>query len=146
MADAKGIRAGRAFVELFADDSKLVRGLHRAEKKLKAWGQGVRDIGTKMAAVGAAVATPLLGAAKAFASIGDNLVHVSERTGISVEALSELSFAADQCGVEMEALETGIRKMQKTIVSAAKGSSEAQEALGLLGLTIKDLDGLSPDE
>jgi transposase InsO family protein len=32
MASAKGIRAGRAFVELFADDSKLVRGLRRAEK------------------------------------------------------------------------------------------------------------------
>jgi hypothetical protein len=26
MSEAKGIRAGRAFVELFADDSKLVRG------------------------------------------------------------------------------------------------------------------------
>lgn len=146
MASPGGIRAGRAFVELFADDSKLVRGLKSAERKLKAWGAGIKDIGTKMAAVGAAVVTPLLASAKAFASMGDNLVHVSERTGITVEALSELSFAADQCGVEMDALETGIRKMQKTIVSAAKGSSEAQQALGMLGLTIKDLDGLSPDE
>jgi len=123
------IRAGRAFVELFADDSKLVRGLHRAEMKLKAWGQSVRDLGLKMAAVGAAVATPLLGAAKAFASVGDTLVHVSERTGISVEALSELSFAADQCGVDMEGLETGIRKMQRTVFEAAKGSKSAQQAL-----------------
>jgi alanyl-tRNA synthetase len=39
MANASGIRAGRAFVELFADDSKLVRGLHLAEKKLKAFEQ-----------------------------------------------------------------------------------------------------------
>jgi hypothetical protein len=145
-ASSGAIRAGRAFVELFADDSKLVRGLKSAEKKLKAWGTAVKDIGRKMAEVGAAVVAPLLGAAKAYAAIGDNLVHVSERTGIAVEALSELSFAADQCGIEMEAFETGIRKMQKTIVSAAKGSSEAQEALGLLGVTIKDLDGLSPDE
>ena len=30
MAAAQGIRAGRAFVELFADDSKLVRGLKAA--------------------------------------------------------------------------------------------------------------------
>lgn len=37
MADAKGIRAGRAFVELFADGSKLVRGLRAAERKLKAF-------------------------------------------------------------------------------------------------------------
>ncbi len=32
------IRAGRAFVELFADDSKLVRGLRAAERKIKAFG------------------------------------------------------------------------------------------------------------
>ena len=31
------IRAGRAFVELFADDRKLLRGLRRAEKRLKAF-------------------------------------------------------------------------------------------------------------
>ena len=30
MPSAGGIRAGRAFVELFADDSKLLRGLRRA--------------------------------------------------------------------------------------------------------------------
>ena len=49
MSSAKGIRAGRAFVELFADDSKLVRGLRRASAKLQAFGASVRDIGLKMA-------------------------------------------------------------------------------------------------
>jgi hypothetical protein len=39
LADAKGIRAGRAFVELFAGESKLVRGLRAAEKGLKASGR-----------------------------------------------------------------------------------------------------------
>ena len=38
MTAPNSIRAGRAFVELFTDDSKLVRGLHSAEKKLKAAG------------------------------------------------------------------------------------------------------------
>jgi hypothetical protein len=49
MANTGAIRAGRAFVELFADDSKLVRGLRRAEKKLKAFGDSVRGFGLKMA-------------------------------------------------------------------------------------------------
>jgi len=31
VSSARGIRAAGAFVELFADDSKLVRGLRRAE-------------------------------------------------------------------------------------------------------------------
>ena len=66
MSTSSTIRAGRAFVELFAlrltqgktDDSKLVRGLKSAERKLKAFGTAVKDIGRKPAAVGAAVAAP----------------------------------------------------------------------------------------
>jgi len=38
MSASGTIRAGRAFVELFADDSKLVRGLKAAQAKLKAFG------------------------------------------------------------------------------------------------------------
>ena len=64
---AKGIRAGRAFVELFADDSKLVRGLRRASAKLKAFGESVRNMGLKLAALDSAVATPLPAAAWAAA-------------------------------------------------------------------------------
>jgi len=36
--NAKGIRAGKAFVEIFADDSRLMRGLKAARQKLSAFG------------------------------------------------------------------------------------------------------------
>jgi len=84
MSSAKGIRAGRAFVELFADDSKLVRGLRRAEKRIKAFGQSVRNLGLKIAGLGTAVLAPLLGAAKAFGSMGDQVAKMAKRTGLSV--------------------------------------------------------------
>ena len=70
MSSASPIRAGRAFVELFADDSKLVRGLRRAEKRLKAFGQSIRNMGLKIAGLGAAMLAPLIGAAKAFSTMG----------------------------------------------------------------------------
>jgi hypothetical protein len=146
MAEAKGIRAGKAFVELFADDSKLVRGLRRASARLKAFGEGVRNIGLKMAGLGAAVIAPLAGAAKSFADMGSKLWDMSKRTGVSVEALSVLGYAAEQSGAEIESLEVGLRKMQKTIVDAASGSTSAQESLALLGLTVADLAGLSPEQ
>ena len=59
------IRAGRAFVELFADDSKLVRRLRRAEKRLKGFGNRIRNMGLKIAGLGAAMLAPLADAAKA---------------------------------------------------------------------------------
>ena len=54
MATNQAIRAGRAFVELFTDDSKLVRGLRAAAKKLKAFGASIRNLGLEMAGLGSA--------------------------------------------------------------------------------------------
>ncbi len=146
MPQAGAIRAGRAFVELFADDSKLVRGLKRASSKLKAFGESVRNMGLKIAGLGTAIATPLLASTKVFAKMGDDLAKMSARTGFTVETLSELGFAADLSGASMEVLENGIRKMQRTLVDAATGMASAQEALAMLGLTVADLDQLSPDQ
>jgi len=146
MPKAGAIRAGRAFVELFADDSKLVRGLKRAQAKLKAFGEGVRNLGLKLAGLGSAIVAPLIASTKVFAKMGDDLAKMSARTGFSVETLSELGFTAELSGTSIEVLENGIRKMQRTIVDAATGMQSAQDALSLLGLTVADLDQLSPEE
>jgi len=146
VAFAGAIRAGKAFVELFADDSKLVRGLKAAEKKVKAFGNHVRNIGLSMSALGAAVMMPLLGMAKGFADTGSKIYDMSKRTGVSAEALSVLGYAAEQTGTDVDALEKGLRKMRKTVGDAIGGSKSAQKALGNLGLTVQDLQGLSPDQ
>ncbi|MHB1158238.1 MAG: phage tail tape measure protein [Phycisphaerales bacterium] len=146
MPSAQGIRAGRAFVELFADDSKLVRGLRAAEKKLKAFGNSIRNLGLKMMAVGAAVVAPLAASGKYFSDYGDSIAKMAKRTGLSVEALSELDFAAGQSGTSLESLEKGVRKMQKTLVDAVAGSKEAVDSLADLGLTVQDLADLSPEQ
>ena len=116
MSTSQSIRAGRAFVELFADDTKLVRGLRAAEKRLKAFGASVQSIGTKVFGLGAAAIAPLLATTNVFSEMGDQLAKMSVRTGISVEALSELGYAAQQSGTDMETLEGGVRKLQKFLV------------------------------
>lgn len=71
MANTNAIRAGRAFVELFADDTKLVRGLRSAERKLRAFGASISRLGRQMVGLGAALLTPLVAAGKAFSTMGD---------------------------------------------------------------------------
>jgi len=133
-------------VELFTDDKRLVRGLRAAERKLKAFGASVRNMGLKMAGLGAVVLGPMLAAAKAFSSMGDQVAKMAKRTGLSVETLSELRFVASQTGTEFESLENGFRRMQRSIYDAGRGLSTAKDALADLGLTYKDLEGLSPEE
>lgn len=139
--NAGAIRAGRAFVELFADDSKLVRGLKAASGKLKAWGATVTGIGLKTMAAGAAIATPLMAATRVFMTAGDELDKMSYRVGMSVEFLSALGHAAQIGGTSIGALETGLRRMQRTAYDASQGSSTATQAFAELGVSVYDAGG-----
>jgi hypothetical protein len=146
MSASGQIRAGAAYVELLARDNLLAAGLKRAEAKIKAFGAVIAGIGTKFAALGAAMWTPLLGAAKSFAESGTQLLLMSQRTGVSVEALSALKFAAAEAGVEAEDLEHGFKHLGQTVQHAADGSNEAQQALAGLGTSVSELMSLAPDK
>lgn len=146
MAAAQTIRAGAAYIELATRDGKLVKGLRAASKRLQAFAASVQGMGLKLAGAGAAMLAPLIGAVQQFAAMGDEVNKASERTGVAVEALSELAYAADQSGANLAVLEAGLRRMQTSILDAASGSKSAQESLSMLGLTVEQLAGLSPDE
>lgn len=146
MAESSGgIRAGKAFVELSLND-KFTRQLDAAAKKLKDFGSSITDIGKKTLAIGSAITAPLLLAAQRYASMGDEINKASQRTGVGIEALQELKYAAEQSGLEFGTLEGGLRKMQKALFEAVSGSPEARKSLAGIGLTIQDLKNLSPDE
>jgi len=66
MSKASAIRAGQAYVELFADGTRLEAGLKRAQARLKAFGQSLRQAGTTMALAGGAMLTPFVHAMKTF--------------------------------------------------------------------------------
>jgi hypothetical protein len=146
MAGSGQIRAGKAYVEIGSDNSSLQKGLNAAAAQLKAFGSAITSLGTKMLSLGTSILAPLAAASKGFADAGSHLADMASRTGVSVEALSRLSYVAKQSGTDIDALELGLRHMQKTVVDAAKGSAEAVDALDRLHLTIEDLKGLSPEQ
>lgn len=146
MATAGGIRAGRAFVELFVEDSRLVRGLRTAQQRLAAFAGAVRAIGLQFTALGAGLAAPLVAASTQFAVVGSALADLSQRTGLSAEALSELAFAAELSGASLHDVEAGVRVMQRTLGAAAQGSESATTALTALGLSAGKLAGLNPEQ
>lgn len=146
MATAAGVRAGRAFVELSADSSKLNQALRSAQKRLQSFGRGAAQMGAGIAAAGAAIVGPLMQITSGFVSSGDKLNKMALRTGVAVEALSELEFAAEQTGTGLDTMEKGLAGLSRTFFQAKRGSGAAVDALKEIGLTVKDLDGLKPDE
>jgi phage-related minor tail protein len=143
MSNAAGVRSGKAYVEIGAVLDPLKKGLDEAAKRLEKWGKSVTSIGKKIAAVGTSGVGAIFGAASVFGSAGDAIQKMAIRTGLAVEALSELQFAADLSGTSLEDIETGIKRMQ---VALASGSEEARQALEGLGLTFESLKELSPED
>lgn len=151
MADAGGIRAGRAYVELGVND-RIAAGLAKARTRLLGFGRSLRSFGSDLSAVsasafaGGAVATGALAAAvRSFVGQGSDLQDMSQRTGMSVETLSELSYAAEQTGSSLGAVEKAARKMQRAIYDADNGSKSMVDALADLGLKADDLKGQTPE-
>ena len=82
MSSTQAIRAGRAFVELFADDSKLVRGLRRAEMKVRAFGNAVAGIGRRIMMLGTAAL-----ALEVFGRSGTGLLPMFAQGAAGIERL-----------------------------------------------------------
>ncbi len=146
MSSAAGIRAGRAYVEIGTNNTALDRGLAAAQAKLQALGQSATRIGGIIAGGGTAVLAPLVASAFGAAKTGDELNKMADRTGASVEALSELKHAAEQSDVEFDALGKGMQKMQRNIVEAGEGVTTASEAFEKLGIPLDTLNSMSPDQ
>jgi hypothetical protein len=145
-ASAGAIRAGQAYVEITARDGGFQQSMARMRQQMQSVGRSLAMAGAGGLAIGTSVIGSILAAAQAFADVGSELNDMSARTGVATDALSVLKFAAQQTGTDMAGVETGVRKMQKAIFAAAGGSEEAAKALGALGLTAQQLQGMSADE
>jgi hypothetical protein len=93
-----------------------------------------------------AVVTGFIALTKQSLDLADGLGKLNQKTGISVETLSTLSFAARTADVEQEALNKGLIKFTRAMDDYDKGASSAKDAVrGLFGDS-KALADLNQDE
>ena len=77
MPTVHGIRAGAAYVELYARDNRLTRGLRRASARLRAFSMSVRQAGMSMLRLSALMAVPFAIGTKVFADFEEQMAMVS---------------------------------------------------------------------
>lgn len=131
----------RAEIVLVAKDTTqaafaaVSRSFDSISTKATSVSAGVAGMG---AAIGGALA---LVNAKGLIDMLDGLDEMSEKTGVSVEKLSELRYAGETSGTSLEALSSGFSKLSKLIAEAAGGGKEAQSVFQALGVEFKNTDG-----
>ena len=154
MATSSAIEAARAFVRIFADDSQLKKTLLGLRSTVSTAMSGIGKVG--MAVGGAAIAsgvglvasgfTAAAASVWRFVDAGAGLQDVADRTGASTEALSQLRYAAEQSGSNLEAVEKGMRKLGDVTTQAAGGSKSAAAALDSVGLSASQLMSMSVED
>lgn len=140
---AGAIRAGSAFIEIFANDTKLTRVLNGLKSRLQAVGSLFTTAGAGLAAGGAAILAPIAGVFSEVIDRGTELKLVADQFGTTTEAVSSLAYAAETAGVDLQGFGDITKDLSAKITEAANGNDEAFRAMGL---SAKALLGLPLDQ
>lgn len=92
------VKAGGAYVEITADNSKLYKGLKDAEDKLKDFSGNVEDLGAAFAGLGATLAAPAALGVKAFADFEQRILTLKGVTKATSEELQKMNDVALELG------------------------------------------------
>ncbi|MBZ0106147.1 MAG: hypothetical protein K8H84_11005 [Sulfuricella denitrificans] len=68
----------------------------------------------------------------------DDMGKLAQKTGLTTEALSKLSYASKLSDVSNEQLATGLKQLSKNMTEAASGSGEAVKYFTALGVSVTD--------
>lgn len=141
----------RLVVRLEAQTAQYQKALETATGRLQRF---QKDASGLISKVGGAFATYLtVGALISWSTkvldSAEALANLSEASGVGVESLQKLQYAAMKNGVEAEQLGVALRKLNQTISEAAgNAKSEAAQAFAIMGIKITDASGrlLKADE
>lgn len=123
---------GDLVVNLTANSKGLQSGLQEAQGHM-----------TAFAAASMAFATASVAQ---FVRVGSAFDDMAKRTGVSVEALSTLSYAAKLSDTSIESVQGGLMKMAKLMGEVRSGSAQAAEKLQALGLSTTQMLAANPEQ
>lgn len=125
------------------DMDRTAKDLEKVKKEAYATGQVIGDAFKKIVGalgLGASIAG-FVSMIKTTIDAADHLNDLSKKTGIAVDSLGGIGFAATQAGGTLDSVAEGAGKLNKTLAEAAAGNAKASEAFKVLGISVKDAVG-----
>jgi hypothetical protein len=128
-----------ARVLITADSTRLAAGLAAANGQLATFAARAKSFAGSISAAfgGITLASLAIGVKKTIDSF-EELNAASQRTGVTVEALSALKYAAEQSETSFEGLQKGLVKLARLMQEARDGNQQAAATLAKVGVTARD--------
>lgn len=130
-------------VEQHAGLERLREGAHRAGERFRELRHHIIELLPMLGALGAVgSAGGIVEAIRKTAEFGSELHEASQKTGLTVESLARLHYAAGLSGVATDQLDTALGRLNRTIGDAVTGKNkEAARIFRALHISLKDSHG-----
>ncbi len=143
MASNKSL--GTLTLNLLIQTGSFVEGMSKAERANKKFTQNVAsnldNLGKAFVGLLSGAAAAGLALIKISVDAAAQLDDISQTTGIAVEQLSALKYAAEFEGVAFDSLSGTLNKFSKNVIAAATGTGDAADAFKALNINLKNGDG-----
>lgn len=147
---AIGAASGSLVVSLALDAAQFITGLTKSEYEAKKWAKNMEKVGREagqLLGLGfTAGATAIFFLTKNAIDAADKLNDLSKKTGVAVETLGGLGFAAKQTGSDLDGVAQAFKKLNVNIAEGAGGKQDIIDAFHAVGVSAKDLKTLAPDQ
>lgn len=160
MTEKEAKKAGKKLAQQFEKAEKAAG--KNAQNTAKQWDKAFSQLhigGTKFGSVINALKQPQLAlaagigavvtagfkAAEMMSAYTDGIVNLAASTGMSVEAVAGLEFAAKESGIELNTMTSGMRALAKRAGEAAMKGGTAAVAFQRIGVSVKDSRGQLKD-
>lgn len=142
---------GNLAVNLTMETAAFQRGATIAEKRTEAmrsrFAAATKSVSGLGAALGVGIGVAAISnLARSAFDMASALSESAEKVGVSVEALQELRFAAQQTGVSEDQLAAALNRLNKSMGELQLGKKGAVDAFAEIGLAADDLKGKAPEE
>lgn len=117
------------------------KAAYQTEQAMKQMERDAKMVGAAMGALGLAGAGALAIMVKNSIDAADKLRDMSQKTGIAVDQLNGMGFAASQAGGSLDSMVAAAGKLNKSIAEAGQGSGAQSDAFKALGISVNDASG-----
>lgn len=128
-------------VKIIGDASNLKGTLEEAGSHVSGFSEKLGQIGKIATVGGAAITGAFTAIVLKTAEAGDQFDKMSLRTGVTVEDLSSLAYAANICGTDITTLENSLRFMARAMDDTSQGIGQSKDAFEKLGISVVDSEG-----
>ncbi|NLH60638.1 MAG: phage tail tape measure protein [Ignavibacteriales bacterium] len=135
------MNAQELVIKIVGDVTDFENKMQRLSKNFDDIGKNFSRASTPFLIAGGAITGSLAALIMKSAKTGDEFNDMSQRTGIAVEDLSRLKFAADVSGTSIDGVETSLKFLTRAMDDASSGSGKAYDAFKSLGVSVTDAEG-----